>query len=152
MRAINHALTGSIIGLTISQSELAIPLALVSHFICDMIPHYGGGRAAKAEEIRSPLFQRLLYLDAILCGLLVLALALKHPFHWQLAAICAFVAAAPDMASIGQYRLAKSNKALRPGAYIRFANGIQWFERPIGAVVDLVWFIAGVFVVSIFLR
>jgi hypothetical protein len=151
MRAINHALTGAVIGLAIGKPVVALPLALASHFVCDVIPHYGAN-LSKANEMKSKGFRHLLYIDALLCGGLVLLLAVRHPVHWWLAAACAFVAAAPDFASIRQYKLATANKPLRPGAYVRFANGIQWFERPIGAVVEAAWFIAAIVILVPFLR
>ena len=96
MRSINHALAGAFIGLEISNPVVAVPVAFVSHYICDVIPHYGGGKPER-EEINSNSFQVLLILDVCLCALLVLVLALYHPRHWILAAICAFVAASPDL-------------------------------------------------------
>jgi hypothetical protein len=141
MRAINHALTGAAIGLAVGEPLVAVPLSLVSHYALDVMPHYGGGRPENAE-MNSKTFRGLLLLDICLCPLLVLVLAIKRPDHWLLAAICAFVAAAPDLASINVYRSARSGQQPKPNRYIRFAHDIQWFERPIGAVVEVAWFIA----------
>lgn len=138
MRAINHALTGTLIGLAVGQPVIAVPAALASHFVCDVIPHYGSSMS-KLDEMKSLLFKRLLYADALLCFGLVVLLALLQPINWQLAAVCAFAAASPDFASLGQFRLANTHKTLKPNVYVKFANGIQWFERPIGAVVEVVW-------------
>lgn len=40
MTATSHALIGTVIAAKISNPALAIPLALASHFIADMIPHW----------------------------------------------------------------------------------------------------------------
>lgn len=152
MRAINHALTGAIIGLTVSEPVVAVIAALVSHYVLDMMPHYSSKTDNKPKLLRSTLFKRLLYADAIGCIGLVLLLGVDRPLHWVLAAFCAFVAAAPDFLSINRYRTALKNKRWKAGWYTAWASRIQWFERPIGAVVEVAWFAAGVIVLLPFLR
>jgi hypothetical protein len=154
MRAINHALTGAVIGLAISQPAVAIPAAVVSHFVCDAIPHYDGvsSEKGKAKWLRSKTFRRLLYADALLCGGLVLVLALKHPFDWQLAAVCAFAAAAPDFLWLKRYLNRHAKQPAQINAFSRFAGRIQWFQKPIGAVVEIAWFIAGLLILVPFIR
>src|SRR5580698_2100335 len=96
MRAINHALTGAIIGLTIGEPLVAAPVAFVSHFVCDAIPHFG---VSGWRDIKTTWFRRLLVVDFVLCVALVVILALSRPKHWLLAAVCAFLAASPDLFS-----------------------------------------------------
>jgi hypothetical protein len=151
MRAINHALTGAIIGLVVGEPLIAVPAALASHFVCDVIPHYGSS-LPDSEEIKSQLFRRLLYADAILCVGLVALLAVRQPVHWWLAAVCAFVAASPDLLSINRYIRANTHKQWRSGPYVAFASRIQWFERPIGAVVEVAWFVAAIILLIPFFR
>lgn len=43
MTATGHAMVGTIIAGTISNPLLSIPIALVSHVICDIIPHWDAG-------------------------------------------------------------------------------------------------------------
>ena len=151
MRAINHALTGAVIGVLVEEPALAVPAAFISHYICDVIPHFGTNRPEK-EELNSRLFRILLLLDICLCALLVLTLAVYRPHHWALAAICAFAAASPDLFSINRYRTARRGGQPYHNRYIRFANDIQWFEKPIGAVVEVVWFIAMVIILIPFFQ
>ncbi len=143
MRAINHALAGALIGLMVSQPEIALIAAVVSHYICDAIPHYGSS-AAGVTELKSRAFRDSLYADAVACFVLVVVLAVLHPRHWFLAAVCAFMAAAPDFFSINRFLAVRQGKKWRPNAYSKFASGIQWFERPIGGVVEVAWFVATV--------
>ncbi len=155
MRAINHALTGAIIGLAIGEPLIAVPAAVASHFVMDAIPHHGdsGNQKARLEMVRSNFFRQLLYADAFLCFCLVLLLATNRPAHWFLAAVCAFAAAAPDLLSFNLYRRALSGKGLQPRTlYGKFASKIQWFERPIGAVVEVTWFVAALLFLLPFLR
>jgi len=151
LRAINHALTGTIIGLTVREPAIALPLAVVSHFICDIIPHYSSDLPVK-KWLKSQLFKNLLYADALLCFALVLLLASRHPLHWQLAAVCAFLAAAPDFLWLPRFISANSKRAWRATPFDKFAEKIQWFQRPIGVVVEAVWFFAAIILLAPFVK
>lgn len=41
MRAINHTITGATIGALIQNPVIALPIALISHLVLDIIPHSG---------------------------------------------------------------------------------------------------------------
>ena len=153
MRAINHALTGALIGLSVLAPWVAVPVALASHFVCDAIPHYGA-KASDESTIASKSFAIGLFADAALCGLLVLLLILTRPEQWLSSAVCAFIATAPDLLWIPGYMRARSGQAFRASkqnVYTVFAKSIQWFERPIGAVVELAWFVAASVLLTAFL-
>lgn len=150
MRAINHALTGALIGLTVTEPAFAVPAAFVSHFVCDSIPHYGAQKTTP-KMLRAAFFRQLLYVDAVMCFALVAVLAASRPAAWLLAAVCAFAAASPDFLWIPRYRRALLNRPWRPGPFTKFAGDIQWFQRPIGAAVDLAWFAVGVVLLANFL-
>jgi hypothetical protein len=151
MRAINHALTGAVIGATVAEPAIALPLAFFSHYVCDAIPHYGGGRPEE-EELNSTSFRSLLLIDVVLCGLLVLILVLYRPTHWLLMAVCAFLAASPDLFSISRYKSARKHHKPHLNLYQQFASDIQWFERPIGAVVEVAWLIAMLIILVVIIR
>lgn len=144
MRAINHALTGAIIGLTIESPVVAMPAAFLSHYVMDAIPHYDYDGDRSGRWIGSKRFALVLILDAGLCFLVVVMLALFRPSHWVNAAACAFLAALPDAFSFMRFRHIRNNEPHIPNRYERFASKIQWFERPIGAVVEITWFFAAV--------
>lgn len=150
MTATNHALTGAIIGLAVGQPLIALPAAFVSHFVCDALPHYGSAHPDKA--IRSDRFRNYLITEASLCFLLVLILAVTRPVHWQLASLCAFLAASPDFFWINKYVTVRAGRPWHPNAFSRFAVGIQWFQRPVGAVVEAAWFVSAVAVLAAFIR
>lgn len=149
MRAINHALTGALIGLTLDQPAIAMPVAFVSHFICDAIPHHGA-KGNDAHILKSAWFKYSLFIDAALCGLVVLVLAISKPQHWITAAICAFLAASPDFASFNKFQRVRHDQSFKPSLFTRFAKRIQWFERPIGGGVEAAWLVAGVYLLSFF--
>lgn len=135
MRAINHALTGAVIGLVSGEPLLALPAAVVSHFVCDMIPHHGGG------SLRSRWFAGALVIDGALCVGLVALLAITQPAHWLLAAVCAFAAAAPDFIWVDKYVAAVRGLPYHAGRFADFSKRIQWSETPAGSIVEVVWFV-----------
>ncbi|HSW37245.1 MAG TPA: hypothetical protein VLG37_02645 [Candidatus Saccharimonadales bacterium] len=155
MTAINHALTGAFIGFAVSNPAVAAPAAFLSHFVCDAIPHYDVTGSTDAKRIGSRMF---LYIQivggAVLCVMLVLGLAILQPRHWLIAAVCAFLAASPDLLYIPRFinvkRTGKDN--VEQYWFWRFHNKIQWFQKPIGGVVEIAWFIGILMLVRPFLH
>jgi trigger factor len=117
MTATNHALTGAAIGLLVGNPLIAIPLAIASHFICDIIPHFGS-QDSSVSWIGSKPFKIYLVIDALICFALVVLLYASHPLHWQTAAVSAFAAASPDFFWIPMFLEARKGRSqkLRPVA------------------------------------
>ena len=151
MTAINHAITGAVIGFVVGAPLLALPIAFVSHFVCDAMPHFDPSMPAE-QWICTKAFTRLLIVDALLCLLLIAVLAVMHPYNWLLAAMCAFVAASPDLYWIRRFTLTRRGLVWTANWFERFAIAIQWFTAPIGAVVELVWFSTFAVLILPFLR
>lgn len=151
MTAINHALTGAIIGLVVGEPLIALPAALISHFVCDALPHFGSADSP-AKRLRTNNFRNYLILEFCLCVLLVVCLAVFQPQHWFLASVCAFLATSPDLLWINKYLKLRRGKRWKRNAYEKFAGNIQWFEKPIGAVVEVAWLVAGLIILIPFLR
>jgi hypothetical protein len=148
--AINHALTGATIGLVSGRPLIAVPTALVSHFICDALPHFGI-QENQQRWLSSRFFHRYLITDALGCICLVGILAFTQPQYWLLAAICAFVATSPDFLWIPKFLAAKGKRREWSNWFTRFAVNIQWFQRPIGIVVEVVWFVGFTTIIAQFL-
>lgn len=146
MTATNHALTGAIIGLSVHQPVAAMVLAIGSHFVLDAIPHF----ALRKDKHGSRGFRYYLIAEVLLCVALVAFLLMIRPQYWLLAALCAFLAASPDFMWAPGFFKAQNGREYRKPTYAlaRFHSAIQWFQRPIGAVVELAWFICamGLFV------
>jgi len=153
MTATNHAITGAIIGFLVHEPLLAIPAAVASHYACDAIPHFDKKPTILADDwIKSSTFKRILLADASLCIALVLAIAIKHPHGWFLICVCAFAATSPDLLWVNRFIKANRKIEWKPSLISRFGSVIQWFAKPIGGLVEITWFIAGLFVISILLR
>lgn len=149
MTATNHALTGSLIGLAIGFPWVAIPLAVLSHFVCDALPHYGAG----PDSAGTSRFKKMLAYDAFGAFLVVLVLAVFQPQYWVLAAFCAFFAASPDFMWIKKFLRAQRGEpeAAKPPLLLRFHAKIQWFERPAGVFFEIAWAIAAVILLKLFI-
>lgn len=143
MTATNHALTGATIGLLVGNPLIAIPAAFLSHFVCDVIPHFGS-QDRSIKWIQSKAFKIYLVVDALVCLSLVMLLFASHPAHWLTAAFAAFAAASPDFFWIPRFLAARNGKKHTENAFGRFAGDIQWFQRPVGAGVEVAWLIAGI--------
>ncbi len=148
MTVTNHALTGATIGLVVANPMVALPVAVLSHFVLDIIPHFGLDDDIP-EFLRSRGFTIFLISDAVLCVLLVGMLALVRPDNWLLASICAFLATSPDLLWINQYLKARQHKLWKPGLLSRFSIWSQWFQRPIGAAVEVAWFMAAITLLAV---
>ncbi len=151
MTATNHALTGAAIGLVVGQPLLAIPLAFVSHFICDAIPHFRSSLPER-QMFQSWWFKKYLVIEAIFVFTILGYFAATQPINWQLAIVCAGVAVLPDVFLFNRFYKVSNNKKWKPSLFIRFSSGIQWFERPIGGLVEAAWFVAALLIIMPFVR
>ena len=151
MTAINHALTGAVIGLVVGEPLIALPAALASHFVCDALPHYKFSLPDKVL-LKTKGFRNYLIAEASLCVLLVLCLAFFQPQHWFLASICAFLATAPDLLWLNKYLKMRRGQNWKWNSFAKFACGIQWFQKPIGGLVEIAWFTAAMIILIPFLR
>jgi len=144
MTATNHALAGSTIALVLHGSWLALPLALASHFILDALPHFGSNHESAFR--RSKQFSRFLSLDITGAVIIALAVCLAQPPHWEIVALSAFLATSPDIMWVGRFWRARHGQKDKPFKrwhwLMRFHSRIQWFERPIGAFVEVAWLAA----------
>jgi len=152
MLAINHAFSGALLGLTVGEPWVAVPLAFLSHFAQDAVPHYDlpGDETAR---LRHTSFARQLVVDAVLCGILVLILALIRPKHWISAAICAFLATSPDLMWIRKFWQTrfKACESTNIFPWERFHTKIQWRTGRGLWWVEAMWFVGGSFLLWLLL-
>lgn len=138
MTATNHGLSGALIGLTITQPALALPLAFVSHFILDAVPHFGDIRFHEDSK-RRRLFHIYLFIDAVLLAILISFLFISNA-GW-LALACLFMAGSPDFVHAYQYLFNKNFYERGSGPkkhwFTRFHKNIQWSETQKGLIVEI---------------
>ncbi len=147
MTATNHALTGAVIGFSVGNPFLAIPIAFLSHYLLDAFPHYAS-KNKELEYLGSKTFKSILLIDISLCILLVIILAILHPQNWFLASICAFLATSPDLGHINMFIKSVKNLKWHPSRYAKFASVIQWYQEPNGAYIEAAWFVLMVIILG----
>jgi hypothetical protein len=137
MRATNHALTGAIIGLTVQNPWVALPAAVVSHFVCDLIPHHDDPSIPMGSKTEV----NLLILDAVGAVGVATFLFVLRPEAWFVACWAAFLATSPDLMWIPRFiKRVKTGHDIEPRNFIeRFHARIQRLASPKGAVVELAW-------------
>ena len=147
MTATNHALTGAIIGFTV-VSPWVFLVAILSHFVLDAFPHFGTSESIK-DRVNKSWFEKYLIAEFVICVAIVAFLRIQSPDFWLAPAVCAFLATSPDLISYRKFSAIRKNKLFKPNLYERFADNIQWFEKPIGAVVEIVWAVCAITILAI---
>lgn len=155
MTATNHALTGAVIALAIRKPELAIPLAFLSHFALDAIPHYNPpntkardkerGNVKWAKKLQNKSFIAIFSIDMLLLTALVVVLPVLHPENISSWTIFSSMLAgiSPDFID-GRfliYRIVgiRVEPGKERGRFTYWHDWIQWKDRPWGIWVELVW-------------
>jgi len=149
MTTLNHAITGAVIAVAVKKPLLAVPLALISHYICDIIPHFGIHEHDHRLRNANRLFR-------VITGLSVLGMTLLllfTPFlsyqgvSWLTVMACIIAANLPDIVWVPNFvRQVKWGQEKAMGAFNRFHQAIQWYEKPLGLSVEALWLFAGSFV------
>lgn len=132
MTSFNHVLAGVTIAVTVQQPLLALPLALVSHFVLDAVPHFWH---EKFDAWAKPLFI-MISVDAVLSITFLTMGILLFPQHTALILGCAALATLPDWLWLLHYKY----KVEHP--FFDFHQKIQQFERPWGIFFELPFTIA----------
>jgi len=137
MTATNHIVTGALIATALHNPLVAVPVAFLSHFAMDCLPHFG------KKTYKTVEFVQLLVADVFLASVLLLILIIARPDHWLLLIACGIVAASPDLMWIAKFiHKVKTGEAFPKPKYLitRFHHFIQWGERPWGMAIELPWF------------
>lgn len=148
MTGSNHVVTGAFIAALVPVTWVAIPLAFVSHFVLDALPHYGD---TNKRSWLNRHFKYVLATDALMMTLFLLALVLLQPLHWVLILVSALVAVSPDVLWVPYY-LADLKGVERPESpTAKLFKRIQWAERPWGIYVEAAWLVTftGLFITVI---
>lgn len=141
MTASNHALTGAVIALTIKQPALALPLAFLSHFVLDALPHFGWDSDIFKRN-QSKLFWTVLVVDILLLFTSFILITLETQIISRATIIISMVLAiSPDFAWVYRWFQEIKTRQHAPGNFTsKFHSRIQWCERPWGIVVEVAWF------------
>jgi hypothetical protein len=137
MTGTNHTLTGAVIAVVVKQPALAVPLAFVSHFVLDALPHFG---VDYHERHNYPSFKRVLGTDLVVMPLLLILVPFLLHSWWVLTAM--LIAIAPDAIWFIKFYLDLRRGVkfqLPQDPFSRFHKRIQWGERPWGWRIEIAW-------------
>lgn len=134
MTTTSHALTGAMIAKVGKRPYLVIPLAFLSHFICDMIPHFGLGMT-----FGSPVMFIWLLCDGLTALGFAIFLLKKGVSNPVLLACAGFAAMSPDLAWLYYGLQGNLHNFAAMDPVSRFHATIQWFQHPIGILVEVAW-------------
>lgn len=143
MTTANHALSGALISLVITQPAIALPVAFISHYALDALPHWGVN-----DNTKTPKEKFYAHVRYELVGALgIIALIFSGAYGWNFVLLASVVAILPDVEWPVRY-LAFARQGKQPPATLtaRFHKRIQWCERSWGAYVEVGTFIIGYFV------
>ncbi|MBL8159226.1 hypothetical protein JNJ66_02095 [Candidatus Saccharibacteria bacterium] len=146
MTGLNHAITGIAIAVSVKHPLLAPLLALASHFLLDMVPHFGH----PAMKPGSRFFRNVIVADGL--GMIIVTVTAMWLFPQLdlLIGACAFLAFAPDIVWYYKYFRADHPVTRALHGFMNFAMRIQWYEKPPGAIVEAVHFVVIVWVISLY--
>lgn len=149
MIATNHGLTGASIAILLADKPLiALPLAFMSHFVLDALPHSGFDDVGGHLKVSKKVFFGTLALDAtLLFGSFLLLVFGGAPL---MVFACWFLAGSPDFAWAYRYvikeKFGRIKEAPKHGLN-KFHSWIQWSQTRAGwfieipVMVFLFWFV-----------
>lgn len=141
MRAINHTVTGAAVGAVIGNPWIALPAALLSHLVLDIIPHSGGDKGGHTTKF----FKITLLIDAALSAGFLLAVYVLQPADWPLIIACGMLGAAPDLLWFPYWVLELKGQKRQLDPVGRFLSWIQWSETPKGYYIEAVWLVGALY-------
>lgn len=143
MTITNHLLAGSIIGLNIREPILAIILSFTSHFVMDMLPHFGYPGNRGYPEVLKHRLSYIVGVITFLSTLWVIFILISSNQVFPL--MCGIVATSPDIAGLYNYLAYEKKGKLAKGMlkllHVQFHRRIQTLERPWGIYFEIIVFI-----------
>lgn len=120
-------LTGTAIAVALREPLLVAPLALMSHFILDAIPHFDH----PLYQYGSRYFTLIMAADGVVSVGTVTLVMLALPHLAGVIALGALFAIMPDFLWLYYYTHGRPQ-----WWFFRFHTKIQWYERPPGILVE----------------
>lgn len=140
MLGFNHVLAGSIVAV-ILPAPLVPLAAFASHFLLDLTPHFGNSDRVYPY---TRAFKIWLIVDALLCFAALGFAVWLFPDKWLIICVGAFFGALPDFLWLLYHRGSRLMDK-----FLRWAEWIQWGERPYGWLFDAAY--AMLFAIALYL-
>ncbi len=145
-----HALTGAVIAYKIGNPLLALPLALLSHFLTDLLPHWNPEiyQEKKKRGSLSLKTTAFIVLDCLIGLFLGSFLAFKALETKKAVLVLAgsLLAILPDLAEAPFYFLGIKNKYLN--RLLKFQGNHQWKASFWPGMIFQLWWVAFLLIIS----
>lgn len=144
MTAVNHAVTGSIIVVGISNPAIGLPLAIMSHFFLDALPHFGPYTVAKpaSSELRA-----IVRLDTFLTVAFILIATFagyKAGYAVWIIPLGGILGVLPDIMWYKHYKNDLYGQEKDWDILRKTHKRIQRYEWSWGWIIESVWFVLSV--------
>jgi len=131
MIGFNHALVGGLLGKYVPW-PVAIPLALVSHFVLDALPHYGITHESRDKFLFWKIFTTV---DALLTAGLATWAIVNHHYAMFFAGLAGVI---PDFIWVARVMYTRSfDLSQNTHWFTRWHVQIQRFEFPGGVLIEI---------------
>ncbi len=136
MTATNHVVTGALIATSITNPAIALPLALLSHPLLDMVPHFN---MLYDPKVLKPSFIVILLIDMSIAASILLTILLSRPEHYLIILAGGILAASLDLLALPEFFDVIHHRAHKFGSVQAFLKKIQWSETTKGFAVEAAW-------------
>lgn len=128
MLELPHAVVGAAIAAKVGNPALALPLALASHFVVDMLPHWNPHLNRELKEhgrvtTRTTTFVAIDVVSSLVAGFGIASTVLPNITHFWVVILGAFMAVLPDLVEAPYFFLRKEYVFV--GRLIAFQKRIQ---------------------------
>lgn len=154
MTAIDHEITGALIAVAIKEPWLAVPLAFISHFVMDALPHWwiqvedGDVKARNAKLMYKIVTRTDFILSA--AAIVILPWILRGAVSWWVVLLCVIAATIPDYYWVYTFfRYDLKGVYVQKKGLVKFHKQIQKLERTWALPVDITWFVAGAILIGV---
>ena len=149
-----HFIAGLLIGLSFKSKVLVIILALVSHFLLDMVPHWDGDFDKKYFELtgkvhitKKDVILHIMDFFMVIIGIFIFwhyTKIFNINFTKTTVTLGIFMSLLPDLLKFGYVTKLKNKKSFRN--YLKFHSNIQkkhwWLDWKVGLVIQALFLIA----------
>lgn len=141
MTAVNHTVMGSIVVASVGNPLVGLPLALISHFLLDALPHFGAHTVAdpKSREFRAVMATDTLLTVAFLAMVAFAGHRVGLPV-WLLP-VGGLMGWLPDVMWYKHYQSDLRGEKKQWDRMRKFHKSIQRYERSWGWLVEVLVFI-----------
>lgn len=127
-----HTIVGAALAAKIGNPALALPLALASHFVLDMLPHWNPHLRTEQRTLGDlrPKTKRAVIVDVVLSlvvGILIATTVLPDLKHFVVVILGAFLAVLPDVLEGPHFFFNQKNKFV--ARLLDFQKALQ-FDAP----------------------